>query len=163
MNNNDIFRRLRYIFQYSDDQMMEVFALMEQTRTRQQVCAWLKQDDSVGFLQISDRNLATFLNGLIVKFRGKKDGELPVTESSTNHNIVFRKLKIALSLHAEDILKILSSVNFRMSKHELSAFFRKPTHRHYRACQDQVLRNFLQGLAVQKRDATGKDGSSKKK
>jgi uncharacterized protein YehS (DUF1456 family) len=142
--------------------MMEIYALMEQKRTRQQVCAWLKQDDSNGFLKVSDLNLATFLNGLIVKFRGKKDGALPVTESTTNHNIVFRKLKIALSLQAEDILSILGSVNFRISKHELSAFFRKPTHRHYRACQDQVLRNFLQGLAEQKRNNVGKDSSKKK-
>jgi uncharacterized protein YehS (DUF1456 family) len=161
MNNNDIFRRLRYIFQYSDDQMMGVFGQMEQTMTRQQVCAWLKQDESVGFLVLSDINLATFLNGLIVQFRGKKDGKLPVTESATNHNIVFRKLKIALSLQADDILRILGLVKFRMSKHELSAFFRKPTHRHYRECQDQVLRNFLQGLAVQQRDSVEKTPNKK--
>ena len=116
MNNNDIFRRLRYIFQYSDDQMMEIFALMEQTRTRQQVCAWLKQDDSVGFMKLSDINLATFLNGLIVKLRGKKDGKLPVTESTTNHNIVFRKLKIALTLQGLAVQKRNDIANEPKSK-----------------------------------------------
>lgn len=150
MNNNDIFRKLRYIFQYSDDQMMETFGLMEHAVTRAQVCAWLKSDDHADFMQLSDRNLALFLNGLIVRFRGKRDGQLPPTESKINHNVVFRKLKIALSLQAEDILSILQKANFRLSKHELSAFFRKPGHRHYRECKDQVLRNFLQGLALER-------------
>jgi hypothetical protein len=33
-----------------------------------------------------------------------------------------------------------------MGKAELTAFFRKQDHKHYRECQDQILRNFLQGL-----------------
>ncbi|MBN2715743.1 MAG: DUF1456 family protein [Deltaproteobacteria bacterium] len=32
------------------------------------------------------------------------------------------------------------------SKHELSAFFRHPSHRQYRECKDQVFRKFLQGM-----------------
>ena len=150
MNNNDILRKLRYIFQYSDDQMIETFALMEQVVSRAQVCAWLKTEQQAGFLKLTDRNLALFLNGLIVRLRGKRDGVLPKTESKLNHNIVFHKLKIALSLQAEDILQVLRKSNFRLSKHELSAFFRKPEHRHYRECKDQVLRNFLQGLALER-------------
>ena len=148
MNNNDILRRLRYIFQYSDDQMMETFTLMEQKVSRMQVCAWLKQDDQPDFMVISDRNLACFLNGLIIRFRGKKDGQLPITETQINHNLVLRKLKIALSLQAEDMIGIFRKANFQLSNHELSAFFRKPEHRHYRECKDQVLRNFLQGLSI---------------
>ena len=157
MNNNDIFRRLRYIFQYSDDQMIETFALMEQKVSRQFVCAWLKADEHAEFMKISDRNLALFLNGLIIRFRGRKDGQLPVTENEINHNIVFRKLKIALSLQADGILALLAKANFRMSKHELSAFFRKPGHRHYRECKDQVIRNFLQGLALDRVSPSNKD------
>lgn len=148
MNNNDILRRLRYIFQYSDDQMMETFTLMEQKVSRMQVCAWLKQDDQADFMVISDRDLACFLNGLIIRFRGKKDGQLPITETQINHNLVLRKLKIALSLQAEDMIGIFRKANFQLSNHELSAFFRKPEHRHYRECKDQVLRNFLQGLSI---------------
>ena len=61
------------------------------------------------------------------------------------------KLKIALNLKAEDVLKILALVDFSLSKHELSAFFRKSSHKHYRKCQNQVLRNFLNGLQIQHR------------
>jgi uncharacterized protein YehS (DUF1456 family) len=39
----------------------------------------------------------------------------------------------------------------RISKHELSAFFRRPDHKHYRECKDQILRNFLKGLQLKYR------------
>jgi uncharacterized protein YehS (DUF1456 family) len=61
------------------------------------------------------------------------------------------KLKIALNLKAEDVLEILELAEFRISKHELSAFFRKPGHKHYRECKDQILRNFLQGMQLKYR------------
>ena len=41
---------------------------------------------------------------------------------------------------------------FRMSKHELSAFFRKKGHKHYRECKDQILRHFIKGIQVKFRD-----------
>jgi uncharacterized protein YehS (DUF1456 family) len=95
--------------------------------------------------------LAIFLNGLIVDKRGKKEGPLPEPEQRLTNNIVFTKLKIALNLKADDVLEILAQVNLSMSKHELSAFFRKPGHKHYRDCKDQVLRNFLKGLQLRYR------------
>jgi len=51
-------------------------------------------------------------------------------------------------LKDEGILEILGLAGLDLSKHELSAFFRKPGHKHYRECKDQVLRNFLSGLAI---------------
>ena len=56
------------------------------------------------------------------------------------------KLRIALNLKAEDVLEILALSNVHISKHELSAFFRKIGHKHYRDCKDQILRNFLKGV-----------------
>ena len=71
-----------------------------------------------------------------------------------NNNIIFKKLKIALNLKAEDILRKMAVVDFKISKHELSAFFRKKGHKHYRECQEQILRNFLHGIQVEYRDET---------
>jgi uncharacterized protein YehS (DUF1456 family) len=59
---------------------------------------------------------------------------------------VLRKLKIALSLQADDLIAILKLNEFTLSKHELSALFRRPDHKNYRECLDQVLRNFLDGM-----------------
>ncbi len=146
MTNNDILRRLRFTFGFNDTKMMEIFALADFDVSRAQVCDWLKKEEDPTFRDINDKQLAIFLNGLIIEKRGKKEGEQPIPETHLTNNAVFRKLKITLNLKDEDILDILALVGMRISKHELSAFFRSPTQSQYRACNDQMLRNFLQGI-----------------
>ena len=151
MTNNDILRRIRYIFDYNDTTMITIFELAELKVSREQISDWLKKDDDPAYKALSDTQLAIFLNGLINQKRGKKDGPQPAPEKTLNNNIIFRKLKIALNLKEEDTLAILELANLRISKHELSAFFRRADHKHYRACKDQVLRNFLKGLQLKYR------------
>jgi len=151
VGNNDVLRRLRYIFDFSDSKMMAIFGQVECDVTRAEISDWLKKDDDPAFVPCSDRLLATFLNGLIVEFRGKQEGALPEPESRLSNNIVLRKLKIAMNLQAEDMLAVLEAANVKISKHELSAFFRKPGTPHYRVCQDQLLRKFLGGLQLKSR------------
>ena len=151
MNNNDILRRIRYIFDFSDSKMMAVFDLAGDPATREMISNWLKKDDDPAYRNCTDRQLAIFLNGLITDKRGKKKGPQPDPERQLNNNIIFRKLKIALNLKAEDILEIMTTAGLPMSKHELSAFFRRPGHKNYRVCNDQILRKFLQGVQLQYR------------
>ena len=151
MTNNDCLRRIRYILDLSDSNMIDLFAQANQTVTRAEVSAWLKKDDDADFVKCPDTMFATFLNGLINDKRGKKDGAQAEPEQRLNNNIIFAKLKIAFNLQADDILSILALADLRISKHELSAFFRRPDHKHYRKCQDQILRNFLKGLQLRYR------------
>ena len=67
------------------------------------------------------------------------------------NNDIFKKLRVALSLRDYEIIEILDLVDFKMSKAELSAIFRKEDHPNYRECGDQVLRNFLNGLIIKNR------------
>ena len=151
MTNNDILRRIRYIFDLNDSKMIAIFALADTQVTRAQISDWLKQDDDPAYQNCRDIELATFLNGLINDKRGKKEGTQPEPEKQLNNNIIFRKLKIALNMKDDDMLAIMKLANFEISKHELSAFFRKPDHKHYRECKDQVLRKFLKGLQLKYR------------
>jgi uncharacterized protein YehS (DUF1456 family) len=152
MTNNDIFRRIRYIFDFNDDKMMAIFALADVEVSRKQVSNWLRKEDAPDYEECADRDLATFLNGLIIEKRGRKDGPLPYPEDRLSNNMILVKLKIALNLQAEDLIQLLKSVEFPISKHELSAFFRRPTHKHYRECKDQIIRNVLKGLQLKYRD-----------
>jgi uncharacterized protein YehS (DUF1456 family) len=151
LTNNDILRRIRFSFDLSDSKMIELFALAELQVTREQVSAWLKKDDDDDFQSCSDTQLATFLNGLIIDKRGKKEGPVAEPEKKLSNNMVFRKLKIALDLKDDDVLEILKMTDTQISKHELSAFFRRLGHKHYRECKDQLLRNFLKGIQLKYR------------
>lgn len=153
MTNNDVLRRIRYIFNLSDSQMIAIFALADDEVTREEISDWLKKDDDPAFKNCSDTQLAVFLNGFINKRRGKREGAQPEPETRLNNNIIFTKLKIALNLKAEEIVEILALAGFHIGKHELSAFFRRPGHKHYRECKDQILRNFLKGVQLKFREA----------
>lgn len=152
MNQNDILRRIRYTLDLDDAKMITLFGLAEHEVTRAQISNWLKKDDDPEYQQLSDPELASFLNGLIIEKRGKKEGTIPKPEKQLNNNVIFIKLKIAFNLRAEDTLAILALNDYTLSKHELSAFFRKPGHKHFQACKDQVLRNFLKGLQLKYRN-----------
>lgn len=155
MTNNDILRRLRFTLDLNEPQIVAIFALADHKVTGNQVTRWLKKDDDPAYTECTDIEFATFLNGLITDKRGKKEGPAPVPEKRLNNNIIFRKLKIALNLQSDDVLAIMELADLRMSKHELSAFFRKPGHQHYRDCLDQVMRNFLMGLQLKYRPDSG--------
>ena len=100
---------------------------------------------------------------MIVERRGKREGAEPEIEQRLNNNIILKKLKIALDMKAEDVIATLEQANLRIGKSELSAFFRKPKHKHYRACKDQILRNFIHGIQMQYRPDIGEDAEQPNK
>tara|TARA_R110000868_G_scaffold280326_3_gene540399 strand:- start:16110 stop:16478 length:369 start_codon:yes stop_codon:yes gene_type:complete len=64
------------------------------------------------------------------------------------NNDVLKKLRVALKLRDDEIVDILKLVDFKITKSELGAFFRKEDHPNYVECGDQILRNFLNGLVI---------------
>lgn len=64
------------------------------------------------------------------------------------NNDIFKKLRVAHKLTNDDIVRICELVDFRVSKSELGAIFRKEGHPKYVECGDQFLRNFLDGLII---------------
>ena len=64
------------------------------------------------------------------------------------NNDILKKLRVALMLRDDEIVDILKLVDFKISKAELGAFFRKEDHPNYMECGDQILRNFLNALVI---------------
>ncbi len=67
------------------------------------------------------------------------------------NNDILKKLRIALKLRDDEIVAILDLANFRISKGEIGNFCRKEDHPKYVELQDQILRNFLNGLIIKNR------------
>lgn len=146
MTNNDILKRFRYVFNFNDTAMIEIFQLADLATNRAQVSNWLKKEEEADYVAMNDVELAIFLNGLIIKNRGKRDGEQPEPEVFLDNNNILKKLKIALSLKSEELLAIFQLVDIEMSAHQLSAFLRNPNQMQFMTLNDQYLRNFLMGL-----------------
>ena len=146
MTQNEVLKKLRYTFDYSDDEMISIFKDGDKKVNRSEVSNWLKKDMDPNYEEMNDQELSHFLNGFIIKHRGRRDGPAPIAEKTMTNNVILRKIKIALSLRDDDMVAILENAGFNAGKHEINALFRKPGQRQYRECMNQFLRNFMVGL-----------------
>ncbi|AUC79862.1 DUF1456 domain-containing protein [Nonlabens sp. MB-3u-79] len=157
MDNNDILRRLRFTLNLSDDSMMDMYAKGGERVSRAEISSWLKKEEDEDFDVVVDENLATFLNGLIVNYRGKKEGQIPVVETELDNTIILRKLKIAFNFTSDELIYIWKKADVEISETELSAFFRKKSHPKFKYLNDQYLRKFLKGFQIQRKTQREKE------
>ncbi len=154
MINNDVLRSIRYMLDLSDIKVVEITKLAdpEFPIEKADVLAFLRREDDPEYVECSDHVLAHLLDGLVLYFRGRNDNlpQRPVEKRVTN-NVVLKKLRVAFELKDVDMHDVFAAAGFPLSKPELSALFRQPDHKNYRACGDQLLRNFLKGLTLRVR------------
>jgi uncharacterized protein YehS (DUF1456 family) len=146
---NDVLRSLRYLLDLGDAQVIDIVHLADPALVveKEQVQAYLKKDEEEGYLPCPDKVLAHFLEGLVIHRRGRKPDEAPrPVEKRVTNNLVLKKLRVAFELKDVDMHEVFETAGFPINKPELTALFRQPGHKNYRACGDQVLRNFLKGL-----------------
>lgn len=153
MTNNDVLRRVRYALQLNDHLLLEIFRLADHPLEPGRLTALLRKEEEEGYLACRDQELERFLAGLIIHKRGRDESHPPPPPSAArmSNNIILKKLRIALELHEDDLLATFKLAKKEVTKSELTALFRKEGHKHYKACGDQILRNFLAGLTVRYR------------
>lgn len=147
MIHNDVLRSVRFMLDVGDHTIADIIELGGLTVPLSEVASYITREDEIGHRPCPDVVVAHFLDGLIIHQRGRDDSrppqpiELPVT-----NNVVLKKLRVAFTLREDDLLAMMRDVGHPLSKHELSALFRSPSHTNYRHCGDQVLRKFLRAL-----------------
>ena len=150
LTNNDVLRRLRYALDLSDTGVVAVFELAGVSTSPDRVRALMAREGEPGREPCPDGLLSDFLDGLIVERRGPRPAGAPVPPASRtcDNNEVLKKLRIALQLRDHDVIAALAAGGMTVSKAEITALFRRPHHKHYRAAGDQLLRKFLVGLTA---------------
>lgn len=154
MTNNDILRRVRYALNMNNTTLLRLFELGGFPISASDLDGLLKKDEDPQQVLCQDLLIDALLDGLIHDRRGPAPDapEGPPTSQPVSNNMVLRKLRIALQLKDTDVLRILAAGGHDMSKSELSALFRAPSHRNYMPCRDQILRKFLTGLSTISRE-----------
>jgi uncharacterized protein YehS (DUF1456 family) len=154
MTYNDILRRFRYALNINDRTMLDIFKQAGYPMDLPGLKDLLKKEDEQGYVPCSGKALGAFLDGFIIYKRGRQEtpaGQARRPDPRLTNNIILRKMRIGLALKEDDMLGILKLADISLSKSELSALFRDKEHKNFKTCGDQVLRNFLQGLAVRYR------------
>ena len=165
MIHNDVLRRLRYALAINDTAAISIFKLVNYDMEIDYLHAVMKREGEEGYLPCRDKIIALFLDGLIIKNRGRQEGQMPQElgpKERLSNNEVLRKIRIAMSYKDDDMIAVLKLADFRISKGELSAFFRKTDHRNFKTAGDQVVRNLLQGMVKKYRPESTRQTSPNK-
>ena len=154
MDNNDILRQLRFALNMNDVTMVEIFKLAGHEIEPSRVTVLLKKEDEEGFVHCGNALLGSFLDGLIIYKRGRREtkpGGTKKPDPRLTNNAILKKLRIALELKEDDMLAVLRRADVEISKPALTALFRKEGHKNYKECGDQFLRKFLRGISLRYR------------
>jgi len=174
MDNNDRLIRIRYALDIKNPEMQEIFKLGGEELSIEYIELLLIKskdryfdtdgnqvdaDDKADNIEVTNRILETFLNGLIIQKRGVQEvkpgapahNPFIIREHASTNNVMLKKLRIALSLTSDDVVEIIGLTGTKITKSELGAFSRKRTNPKYVECGDKYARNFLKGLAIKYR------------
>lgn len=154
MANNELLRSIRDALELDTASMILIFKAAGREVGESAINAFLKSEDEDGHIPCSNPIMGFFLDGLIIHNRGKQEGspapaETPLVELS--NNAILKKLRIALDLKEEDLIAIFKCAGIVMTKHELTALFRKPGHKHFKTCTSQLLSGFIKGVALRRK------------
>ena len=163
MTNNDILIRLRYAFDLKNTEVVDIFKLGGLNYTKDEVLNMMiklndDDDEPENYVKVNNKMLETFLNGFITFKRGVQKDEngqvkpaIPVTGKENANNMLLKKVKIALGVTSEAVVDFLYEGGVTVSKGEIGAILRNPTHKNYKVCGDRFARCFLKGLTMKYR------------
>ncbi len=147
MKTNDILYKISKALGLTADEMIGIYALEGYEMSPEHLEALLKKQVDKGFEHCSYEELGLFLDGLVTFKRGpspKRPGDdeaVPLT-----NNLILKKLRIALELKEPEMEIIFGLGDAVLGKQELKSLFRKEGHRNFKACSDELLMAFLEGL-----------------
>lgn len=162
MNDNDVLRRLRFALDLDDAHVLDMFARAGDPVTADELTALLMKEGHQGFVPSPPGRLARFLDTLIVDRRGPRtsapvadttapeaEAEAPVAGTaglSLTRNEILKKIRVALDLKEDDLVELVGLGGDTVTRAHLREIFRKPGHKHYRECEEELLHAFLNGL-----------------
>ena len=147
INTNEILYRIHKALHLSLDEMLEAYTLENYEMKKSHLESILKRRQEKDFMLCSYEELGLFLDALVTLKRGpspKKKSEEKAVELT--NNLILKKLRIALELKESDTEIIFGLADIELSKQQLASLFRKEGHKNFKACSDELLMAFLEGL-----------------
>jgi uncharacterized protein YehS (DUF1456 family) len=147
LNTNDILYKIQKALNLSSEDMLKAYDLEAYDMDKTHLEALLKRRQEKEYKLCSYEELGVFLDGFVVLKRGPS----PKTSNSDEaveltNNLILKKLRIALELKEPETEIIFGLGEADLSKQELKSLFRKETHKNFKACSDELLNAFLDGL-----------------
>jgi len=142
---NDILYRIQKALSLSEEEMLEVYTLAEYKMDKKHLSDLLVKHQDKAFKKCTYEELGVFLDGLVTLKRGPSPKKNEEAVELTN-NLILKKLRIALELKETETEIIFGLGEVELSKQALKSLFRKEGHKNFKACSDELLMAFIEGL-----------------
>jgi len=147
VSTNEILYRIQKALNLTEEEMLEAYKLESYDMSASHLQTLLKRKQDKDFQLCSYEELGIFLDGLVTLKRGpspKKPNNDKAVELT--NNLILKKLRIALELKEAETEIIFSLADIELSKQQLASLFRKETHKNFKACSNELLISFIEGL-----------------
>jgi uncharacterized protein YehS (DUF1456 family) len=151
MTNNSALQKIQFAFHLELADVLRIYERVHYPMDTQLATGYFIDNKHENYVACPNQALAAFLDGLIIERRGPSEknpipAEFP--KLAMDNNDIFKKLRIAMDLHSEDVEVVLGRANLDLTNIDLSAIFRKKGHKHYKVCSDKILESFLIGIRI---------------
>jgi uncharacterized protein YehS (DUF1456 family) len=147
LKTNDILYKIQKALNLSSDDMLKAYELEAYKMDAEHLDSLLKKRQDKGFKLCTYEELGVFLDGLVTLKRGPSPKKADTDEVvELTNNLILKKLRIALELKEAETEIIFSLGETDLSKQQLASLFRKEGHKNFKACSDELLNAFLDGL-----------------
>lgn len=147
ISTNEVLYRIQKALHLSLDDMLETYRLENYEITRTYLESLLKRRQDNDFMLCSYEELGVFLDGLVTLKRGPSPTKNNSEETvELTNNLILKKLRIALELKEAETEIIFGLADIELTKQQLASLFRKEGHKNFKACSDELLMSFLEGL-----------------
>ncbi len=72
MTNNDVLKKLRVALSLRDTDILDILKLVDFNMSKSEISAIFRKEDHPNYKECGDQLLRNFLNGLIIKHRGRR-------------------------------------------------------------------------------------------
>ena len=147
MQTNDILYKIKKALSLTNDEMLEAYRLADFAMVEERLVKILKRRQDKNFEEATYEELGVFLDGLVFLKRGvsnKPNGEDEVVELT--NNLILKKIRVAMELKEADLLILFALAEVNLTKRQIGSLFRKEGSKNFKACSDELLMAFLEGL-----------------
>jgi uncharacterized protein YehS (DUF1456 family) len=147
MQINDILFKIKTALHLDTKMLIEAYKLADYEMSEERLRSILKRHQDKGYEEATYEELGIFLDGLVLLKRGPSDKVASDDEMvALTNNLILKKIRVAMELKEAELVIIFALAEVTLTKRQIGSLFRKDGGKNFKACSDELLMAFLEGL-----------------
>ena len=147
MKINDILFKIKTALSLTDKELLEIYQLVGYEISEARLNGILKRRQDKDYCEATYEELGLFLDGLVMLKRGESPNKPESDEVvELTNNLILKKIRVAMNLKESDLVILFALAEVVLTKRQIGSLFRKEGGKNFKACSDELLFAFIEGL-----------------